>query len=69
MVNLQRYSWECRRRRTPYHQAADARPEARGGQVVKAFTSRAADPGFDSHFLCGDFPGSSDARDLKLALQ
>ena len=37
-----------------------------GGQVVKASTSRAADPGFDSR-LGWDFSGSSHRGDFKIA--
>ena len=33
--------------------------------MVKASASRAADPGFDSRFLSGDFSGSSHTSDLK----
>ena len=35
------------------------------GQVVKAFVSRAEDPGFESHFR-RDFSGSSHTNDLKI---
>ena len=34
--------------------------------MVKASTSKAADPGFDSHLHFGDFSGSSHTSDLKI---
>ena len=34
--------------------------------MIKAFTSRSADPGFNSRFLHGDFSGSSHTSDLEL---
>ena len=36
------------------------------GRVVKASTSRAEDPGFDSRLRRGDFSGSSHTSDLKI---
>ena len=36
------------------------------GLVVKASTSRAEGPEFDSRLCCGDFSGSSHTSDLKI---
>ena len=36
------------------------------GLVVKASTSRAEDPGFDSHLLCGNSSGSNHTSDFKI---
>ena len=36
------------------------------GLVVKASASRAAEPGFESRFLRGDFSGSSQTSDFKI---
>ena len=43
-------------------------PDRLVGLVVKASTSRAEDPGFDSRVLRGDFSGSSHTSDLKICI-